>query len=246
MVETNNINTNDEIEIDLGRLMWSLLRKWKTIVLATILGASIALSYTVYMITPLYKASSMIYILNQTTSVTSLTDLQMGTQLAQDFEILATSRPVVEAVIEELNLDTTYEGLLATIDVTNIDDSRMIQLTVTNANPYLAADISNSLAEALRTRVAEIMDTDKPTKVEDAVVPSNPISPSKSKNTVIGGMLGMMAVVGIYTLIFLLDDTIKTADDVSKYLNLNTIARIPINQGDDKGSKKKRLKFGGK
>ncbi|MFI3227126.1 MAG: Wzz/FepE/Etk N-terminal domain-containing protein [Clostridia bacterium] len=248
MSETNNkVQHNDELEIDLMRLIKTLLSKWIIIALSGILGGTIAFGATTSMVTPMYRASSMIYILTQTTSVTSLSDLQMGTQLAQDFEVLATTRPVIEAVIEELDLDTSYGALVGAITVTNINSTRMLRLTVEHEDPVLATDISNALAEAVRVRVAEIMDTDKPTKVEEAVEPEYPYSPSTKKNTMIGAMLGMILVAGTITMLFLIDDTIKTSDDVAKYLNLNTLAKIPtLEQTEDevkiKGIKKKRGK----
>lgn len=81
-----------------------LVRKIWLIVLCMAIGVARVGAVTITMITPQYSASSMIYILTKTTSVTSLADLQMGTQLTVDFQTLATSRPVVESVIEQLNL----------------------------------------------------------------------------------------------------------------------------------------------
>ncbi len=102
---------DDEMEIDLGEIFHLLMNKLWIIVLCFIIGATLAFGGTKLLITPKYSASSMIYILTKTTSVTSLADIQMGTQLTADFEILATSRPVLEEVIEKLNLDYTYEEL---------------------------------------------------------------------------------------------------------------------------------------
>ena len=102
---------DDEMEIDLGEIFHLLMNKLWIIVLCFIIGATLAFGGTKLLITPKYSASSMIYILTKTTSVTSLADIQMGTRLTADFEILATSRPVLEEVIEKLNLDYTYEEL---------------------------------------------------------------------------------------------------------------------------------------
>ena len=93
---------DDEMEIDLGEIFHLLMNKLWIIVLCFIIGATLAFGGTKLLITPKYSASSMIYILTKTTSVTSLADIQMGTQLTADFEILATSRPVLEEVIEKL------------------------------------------------------------------------------------------------------------------------------------------------
>ena len=115
MEELKQLGTQreDEVEIDLGEIFHLMLSKLWLLILCFIVGATLAFGGTKFLVTPKYSASSMIYILTKTTSVTSLADIQMGSQLTADFEILATSRPVVEEVIEKLdlnNLSYSYAG----------------------------------------------------------------------------------------------------------------------------------------
>ena len=70
---------DDEMEIDLGEIFHLLMNKLWIIVLCFIIGASdLRLVVRRLLITPKYSASSMIYILTKTTSVTSLADIQDG------------------------------------------------------------------------------------------------------------------------------------------------------------------------
>lgn len=147
---------DDEMEIDLGEIFHLLMNKLWIIVLCFIIGATLAFGGTKLLITPKYSASSMIYILTKTTSVTSLADIQMGTQLTADFEILATSRPVLEEVIEKLNLDYTYEELKSMIQTDNQTDTRILRFTVSNANAKEAKKIANELADVTAERVAYV------------------------------------------------------------------------------------------
>lgn len=218
----------DEITIDLRELFQALLRKAKWIVAATLLLAVLAGVGTKLFITPQYTASSSIYILSSTTSITSLTDLQIGESLTADFQIIATSRPVIEAVITSLSLDATYAQMLKTIEVTNISGTRILTIAVENPDPQLAADISNALSIALCDRIAELMSTDRPTTVESAIAPEDPTSPNALKNTLIGALLGLALSAGIVIVLYLLDDTIKDAEDIAKYLHLTTLAEIPV------------------
>ncbi|WP_035778354.1 YveK family protein [Butyrivibrio sp. MC2013] len=228
-METGELNAilEEEDEIDLRELFFVLRKHIVAIILACVVGASAALAFTVFLMQPVYKSSSMIYIFSKTTTVTSAIDLQLGSQLTVDFEILGTSRPVLERVIEELALDTDYETLLSAVEVTNPKDSRIIKITVTNTDPQLACDIANSLANNLAARVAEVIDTTKPSSVEDAVPALKPFSPSKSKNTMMGGILGAMAAMAIILISYFSDMSIRNEDDVRKYLGLSTLASIP-------------------
>ena len=225
---------NDEMEIDLLELFYVLMKKLWIIILCGVVGAVVAFSGTKLLITQQYTASSMIYILSETTSITSLADIQLGASLAEDFIVIGKSRPVIERVIRQLDLETNYEELASTISIVNKTDTHILTISVTNPDPELAADISNTLAENIKEQIADIMGTEEPNTVEEAVVPTKPSSPSTMKNTLMGGALGALLVSAVIILLHLLDDTIKNEEDVKKYLGLNTLAAIPL----EKRSKK--------
>ena len=228
VMNPQKVQPDDEMEIDLLELFQVLLQKAWVIILCMVIGAGLAFGGTKMLLTPKYSASSQIYILTKTTSVTSLADIQMGAQLTVDFEVLAKSRPVVEEVIDELNLDYTYEELVEMITTQNPSDTRILKMTVENEDPNLAKEIANAMAEVTAERVAYIMTTDKPKIVEEAVTPEKPSSPSTVKNTALGGSLGAVLAMGIIVIIYLMNDTIQTEEDVRKYLDLNTLAALPL------------------
>ncbi|WP_035797081.1 YveK family protein [Butyrivibrio sp. MB2005] len=241
-------NYVEEDEIDFRELFFVLRRKWWLLITCAIAGAAIALAYTLFLIQPIYTSSSMIYIFSKSTTITSAIDLQIGEQLTVDFEILGKSRPVIEKVISDLELDTTYEDLLETVTVENPKDSRIIKITIENTDPQLACDIANCLADNLAARVAEVIDTDKPSSVESAVPAIIPSSPSKSKNTALGGILGLLLAAAIVLIQYYSDMSIKDEDDVRKYLGMSTLASIPFEKSicaerdgkKSKGHKKRR------
>lgn len=216
-----------EDEIDLLELGRALLKRAWAIVLCFVIGAVSMGMYTKLFVTPQYQASSMIYILGKSTSLSSTLDLQLSRQLTLDFEILAKSRPVVEEVIDTLGLNYTYEQLSGIITVENPESSNILKIVVTSTDPELAANIANEMADATASRVAEVMVTDKPSTVEDAVVPAHPVSPSLKKNVMLGGLAGAVLAAGIIAVLFLMDDTIKSEEDVRKYMKLNVLASVP-------------------
>ena len=229
MEELKRLNTpnDDEMEIDLLEIFHLLLQKAWLIILCFMIGGGLAFGGTKLLVTPKYSASSMIYILTKTTSVTSLADIQMGSQLTTDFVVLATSRPVIEAVIDDLGLDYTYGELCGMITTSNPSDTRILKFTVSHEDPEMAKKIANALADATAERVAYVMTTDKPKVVEDAVVPSAPSGPNVMKNTAMGALVGAFLVMALLVIGYLMNDTVQTEEDVRKYLNLNTLAAIP-------------------
>lgn len=222
------IKENEEMQIDLLEIAGVLWQKVWAIIACLLIGAVLAGGYTKIMITPQYTATSMIYILGKTTSITSVADLQLSSALTADFTIMAKSRPVIEGVIKELDLNMTYEQLNNAVTLENPSDSHVLRISVTNSDPKLAKKISNVMAEAVADNISTVMATDKPSIAEKAVTPKAPSSPNFMKNTAMGGVIGVVIAIGIIILRYLLDDTIKTEEDVKKYLQINTLASIPL------------------
>ncbi|MCQ2483448.1 MAG: Wzz/FepE/Etk N-terminal domain-containing protein [Clostridia bacterium] len=222
-----NNQASDEVTIDLLELAKVILSKIWIVIICAVVGAAAGFTYTKFFMPDKYQASSMIYIYTKTTSVTSLADLQIGSALSVDFQTIAKTREVVDAVREELGVNYSYEDLAGRITVESPANSRILKITVVDTDPVMAANLSNSLSNQLRLRVAAIMDTDAPSIVSRAVVPSNPVGPSAVKNGCIGCLLLVFLAVGILTVIYITDDTIKSEEDVNKYLGLNVIAAVP-------------------
>ena len=237
-----NTNNNDEIEIDLREILFVLRRKLLLIVIVTIVAGAAAGLFSYYGITPLYTATSKIYILTNTSSMLDLSDLQVGSSLAADYEELIVSRPVVEKVIENKKLSMTYDELLDCISINNPTNTRIVAIQITYQDPVMAKEIANEFASVSTKQIADIMMVDEPTVVEEAVVPKGKSSPSNGKNAVLGALIGLILTAGIVIVRYLLDDTIKSADDVEKYLGLHTLAAIPEEGGTDNSEKKQSKK----
>lgn len=236
------LQQTDVEEINLLELVHVLWSKVWFLLASTVLGALLTGLFTFFFITPQYEASSIIYILSKTTSITSVADLQLGSQLAADFQIIATTREVVQAVLDQFGITTPYEKFVKTISVTNPTDSHMLEVTVTNEDPELAAQLSNALADQLRLQIADVMNTDTPSTVQRAVVPAKPSSPKLSLNCMVGGLVVLVLAVGLVLAQHFMDDTIKDEADVQKYLGLNTLAAIPLEHDREAGKKARRPK----
>ena len=102
-------NDNDEY-IDLGELALRFLEKIHWIILAALVGAAIAFAYVQYLATPIYQATSKIYIVGSDTTI-SLSDLQIGSNLAADYQEVFKNWHLHELVDKRLNLNYSYSKL---------------------------------------------------------------------------------------------------------------------------------------
>ena len=225
---------NEEIEIDLRDILFVLLDKIWVIILSAVIGAVAFGLYTYALIEPVYQSQSMLYILTKSTSLTSLADIQVGTQLTNDYVVFVTSRPVVDKVIDNLDLDMTYEEFVENVSVDNPTNTRILKLTVSHTDPKMAQIIVNELSDVAASRVAEVMDTEAPSVADYGHLAEKPSSPNLVKNTAIGGLLFAVIVMAIIVVMHLMNDSIKTGDDVEKYLGLNVLGNIPLEEGTNK------------
>ena len=232
-MQEQNIN-QDEMEIDLKEIIYILWKKVWIIVLCAVIGAGGLGVYGKIVTVPTYSASSTIYVLTKQISGMNLT---LSAQLTKDFAILATSRPVVENVISELDLDMSYETLVQYISVYNPEDSQLLTITATTTDATLSRDVANAMANSVANRIAEVMSTDKPNIAEEAVTPKKANGAGLKKNIMLGGVLGGALAVGVIVMLHLFDDTIKNEEDVKKYLGVETLASF---QERNKGKKKRK------
>lgn len=236
------VKSNDEIEIDIRELFFVLKSKIVIILLAGIIMAVGSGIWSNFFIKPLYTTSTKLYIVSKTSISTTITDLQLGTQLTKDYMVLVKSRPVVEQVIENLGLKMSYESLANSITLSNPSDTRILAITTTHSDPYRAKEIVDEFAKVSSTQISKIMDVQKPSIVEEGNIEKVPSSPNVKKNILIGGLMGAFIVAFIVILLHVLDDTVKTSEDVEKYLGLNTLGLIPIEEGTMKEIRKTRRK----
>ncbi|MCI8977694.1 MAG: protein-tyrosine kinase [Lachnospiraceae bacterium] len=239
-----NHRENDVIEVDLLEILSALLGRVWLILGVGILAAAVSLTISKFILTPTYESTTKIYILNKSESTTvTYSDVQMGTQLTKDYAELINSRYVLEEVIAKLSLtEMEYQDLLDKVSVHTPADTRIVSITVTDTSPLQAMDIANCIREVAGEHIQNVMDIDAVNVVEEANFPTEKAGPSVLKWTLLGGVLGVFLACAAILAHYLLDDTIKTSEDVEKYLGLSTLALIPVAVDENNTKQKTKRK----
>lgn len=227
--------TDDEIEIDLWEILFALRAKLWVIILAMALGSGLAAAYSKIVLTPGYTSTSMVYILSKETTLTSLADLQIGSQLTKDYKVVATSRPVLQEVIDTLGLDMEYEDLKKALVLDNPADTRVLSISIEDPDPARAKAVVDTVARVSSAHIGDIMEMTPPKIIEEGIVSDVASSPHTKKNAAIGGLAAAFAVCALVVLRVILNDTIRTEEDVEKYLQLSILAAVP-ERGGSRGS----------
>jgi len=234
---------NDEIEIDIRQIAIVLLHNIVIIIMAGVIIGLLALLTSKLLLKPIYESSTSLYILNrQSQTATTINDLQSSTQLTKDYTILITSRTVTERVISELNLDMTSDQLAKTITVNTPTDTRILEITVANHDQYKAKEIADKVAQIASDSISKIMQIEDISVVDQANVPTLPVSPNVKRNTLIGVILGILLASAIVIIRFLMNDTVRSSEDIERYFGISTLALIPLSEELYDGEKMKKKK----
>ena len=223
---------DDEIEIDLLELLGEFRRKIWIILGVIVLFGGVAGAFSKFVLTPQYKSTAMVYILSKETTLTSLADLQIGSQLTKDYKIIVTSRRVLNQVIDDMKLNLTYKELLEKVTIDNPQDTRILSISVEDPAPDMAKLIADKIATVSSDYIGDIMEMVPPKLIEEGEIPIQKSSPSNVKNALIGALLGAVIVCGLITVQVVMNDTIRTEEDVTKYLGLSVLASVPIREGE--------------
>ena len=231
-LETNNsrVRNNEENvrEIDLLDLFGFYFSRILWIVIVVFAGALISGLITKFAITPKYTATSTMYMVSSSSgSVVDLSDLNIGTSISNDYMELIKTRPIIESVIDDQHLDYTYDEVLGMLNISVLNNTRILKISVTNEDPEIAMRIANDLAVKTEMQIPILMDTPKPSIAEQAVLPETPSSPSLTRNVLLAAVICLVVMLIILTVMYLMDDSVKTAEDVEKYFGVVPLTTIP-------------------
>ncbi len=220
-------------EINIRELFQMILRRWWIIAAAFLAAVVFSAVLSFFILDPLYQSNTTIYIgkndENNTNAAIAYNDILLNDRLVKDYRELIMSRRITERVITELGLkDMTPATLAPKISVNSKQDTRFIAISVEDENPELARTIADKIAEVFQQQVVEIMKVENVQIIDSAELPKSPMKPNKKMNLAIGGVLGIMLGLGVIFLVEYLDNTIKTPEDIKKYLDLPVIGTIPV------------------
>jgi len=220
--------------IDLLKLAEGLLKRAWLIALSMLLCGAIAFSAAAFMITPKYESRILFYVNNSSFSMGSTnfsitsSEISAAKSLVDTYLVILKTRTTLRDVITVGGIDRTYSELYNMIDSVQVNDTEIFAVSVTSDDPREAEHIANTIGEVLPEKIASVVDGSSVRIVDYAVVPGARKSPSISKYTMIGIMLGLLLSAGVIIIIELLDDQIHSEDYlIQNYGNIPLLTVIP-------------------
>lgn len=216
-----------EDTIDLREVFFTLLGHWKLLLVTTLIGGILFGTYHTFMVRPSYQADVMIYITN-TDSLVTFSDLQLSSALTEDYAYIIRSRNVLNQVIDELELNLNYKQLRNLISVTNPDSSHIIDIKVTCDDLELSRNIANALLNISVKQIYQIVGSSEPNVIDYSEAEAvEDVTPGLTRYLMMGMLLGFAAMCALLVMRMLMNTTMKTEEDIEKYLQMPVLASVP-------------------
>lgn len=222
------METQNEVELDLIGLLFHLKKKLWLIAAVTILAALIGYVGSKMFTTPLYTATTQIYVYQQDKEIVDYNNMVVASQLRRDCAVIIKSESVTREVVEMLQLPMNPKYLGKAIKVDTDDNTRILRISYTDVDPERATLIVNTVRDVAAKRTEEVMQTSVLHTLFEASLPQAEITTNVRKSTLVAGAVGGASIIALLVLFFLLDDTIRNEDDVQNHLGLSTLAVIPL------------------
>ena len=234
-------------ELDLKEITSIFWRKKFTILIIILLFAVIGIIYSYRVITPDYKASTTLILgrinsssseaLSQTgkdTNQITQSEIAINSNLVSTYSELIKSKSLTQKVKDNLNIDIDDKEFRKNINVSRISETELIEITVTNRDGKLAADIANEIAKVFSDKIEEIYNISNVYIIDRAVETNIPYNINHFKDIVIFIILGI-AISLSYSIIYsILDTTIKSAEDIEKEIGIKNLISIPVRKENKK------------
>ena len=220
-------------EIGLLHLLQVLWSKAVFILIGAVLAAALLFFYARFLVTPLYRASTLIYVNNSSISLGSTSvsistgELSAAQSLVKTYVVILRSRSCLEAVIEKSGVDLGVNQLRGMISAGSVNSTQIFEVSVTSPDPAQAKLLANTIAEVLPEKIADVVAGSSVRVVDYAVTPNSRVSPSYTKYAAIGLLIGAVGVAVVVLLLDFFDDVIHNEDYLLQTYEIPLLASIP-------------------
>lgn len=243
-MESKKNNSKEYYVIDLLHILKYVWHKIWVVAISGILAGVIAFSIAAFAIAPTYSSSIMLYVNNSSFTVGDLgfsissSEISAAQSLVKTYTVLLKNRTTLEKVIKKTGVEYSWQELYEMIEADSVNETEIMQVTVTCNDPYEAKLIANGIAEVLPQRVSEIVEGSSMEVVDSAIAVNQKVAPNITQYTAIGLVLGVFLSVALLVVFAMLDNTIHDEEYVINNYGYPILAKIPdlMNAGTKKYS----------
>ena len=222
-------------ELDLKELFSNFWSKKLEMILIVLIFIAVGVIYSYFLVIPEYKSSTTLVLAQSSTSTDqnseagiTQTDITLNSKLVSTYSELIKRKAVLKQVVDNLNIsEITEETIKDNISIKAVNNTELIEITVTNQNPKYAKLIATEITEVFRQKVEEIYKISNIYLLDEAQESELPSNINHIKDIIVFIFIGIIVAVVYVLLVNMLDNTIKTEQDIEKTTVLIVLASIP-------------------
>lgn len=216
-----------EEEIDIKELLYVIKKRWLLILILPILCTAAAAVISIFVLKPVYQANVSIIISKDQGSVLTQSDVTMYQNLIKTYTEIAKSSVVAEKAANTYGVNATAEQLQAALTVSSQTGTQILNMSAVSGQPNQAAKMIEALSDSFLQESKRLLPSGSVEIMDHAKVPQSAVKPNKKLNILIAFAVGLLAAVGAAFIIEFMNDTIKSEEDVERYLGVPIIGVIP-------------------
>ncbi|MBM6810015.1 capsular biosynthesis protein [Faecalitalea cylindroides] len=223
------IMKNDEIEIDLGELFKVLKKNIFMIIAVTFLCAVIGLLSSVFLIDKKYSSEATIYITPKVTEQGTIdyNSIQTNSKMVNNYMEILKGETILAKVANQVGLDS-FEEVQSALNITNPENTELISISAETTDPELSQQIVSLTVSTFTEDMMDILNLNNVTTINEAKVNTDPVSPSKTKFTILGFGIGLVISCGYVCITYLFDKRLRTRDEAENFLGIPVLATVPL------------------
>ena len=224
----------EEQVISISEIIDAVKKRWKIIVLTTVLATVVSGIFSFFVISPTYEASTKIFIGKEGAESEGYnsSDVSMYQNLIKTYSELIKTKDLVNKAIDNSQYDLSVNNVLNGITVNTLTGTQILQISYQSKSPSIAKNILESITNEFITKAEELVPNGNVKILESVELPKNPVAPNKTMNIAIAFILGMMVGFGIVFLLEYLDNTYKNKEQLEKELDIPVLGVIPMSDLD--------------
>ncbi|WP_462246683.1 YveK family protein [Faecalitalea cylindroides] len=227
MIENQTLN--NEVEIDLGELLKILKKNIFMIITVTFLCAIIGLLSSVFFVEKKYNSEATIYITPKVTEQGTIdyNSIQTNSKMVNNYMEILKGETILAKVAKQVGLES-YEEVQDTLTITNPENTELISVSAETTDPELSQQIVSLTVSTFTEDMMDILNLNNVTTINEAKVNPDPVSPSKSKFTILGFGIGLVISCGYVCITYLFDKRLRTRDEAENFLGIPVLATVPL------------------
>ncbi|MBC2851601.1 hypothetical protein H5J22_09380 [Cetobacterium sp. 8H] len=219
----------DEEELDLMDLVFTLLRRWKLITLTAIPIFALGVFFAATRPT-IYKGEMTLMVSsgrNYVASSLESGELSLNQQLTTTYTEIAKSRVILKNVIKKYDLIESFESLQGNLAISSVQGTEFIKLTYKNRDPVMAAAVVNEIGNEFMLKVREVMNFQNIKVVEPAEIPKEALPKKRALILAISLVLSVMVGCMSAFVVEFFFCKLRKPKDIEKILGTSMLGMVP-------------------